>query len=48
MFIDLILFYWIGRQPSDKADVYINEFMYEMNLSPERLVAERSAMEKDK
>lgn len=47
MIIELILFYWIGLQPSKKIDGYIQTYMEEMNLNPDSLVSENNRLKKD-
>ena len=47
MIIELILFYWIGLQPSEKADEYIDKYMKEMNLTPKSLVETNRKNKKD-
>ena len=41
MIIELILFYWIDLRPTKKLDKYIEEYMKEMNLTPESIVKKR-------
>ena len=48
MIIELILYYWIGREPCSAIDKYIYEFMKEKNLTPESLVSERDRLRKIK
>ena len=47
MIIELILYYWIGRQPCDTIDKYIREYMEEKNLNPESLVSERDRLREE-
>jgi len=47
MIIELILYFWIGRQPCDTIDKYIEEYMKEMNLNPETIVSERDRLRKE-
>jgi len=46
MIIELILYYWIGRQPCDTVDKYISEYMEEKNLNVKLLVNERDRLRK--
>ena len=45
MIIELILYYWIGLQPSDIIDEYIDAYMKEMNLDSESLVSEKNRLQ---
>jgi len=45
MIIELILYYWIGLQPSDIIDEYIDEYMKEMNLDGKSLVSEKNRLQ---
>lgn len=47
MIIELILYYWIGLQPHDITDEYIDEYMEEMNLNPKTLVKEKNRLRKE-
>jgi len=46
MIIELILYYWIGRQPCDTIDKYIFEYMEEKNLNVKLLVNEIDRLRK--
>ena len=47
MIIELILYYWIGLQPSDIIDEYIDAYMKEMNLDSESLVSEKNRLREE-
>ena len=47
MIIELILFYWIGLQPSDIIDEYIDAYMKEMNLDSKSLVSEKNRLQEE-
>ena len=47
MIIELILFYWIGLQPSDIIDEYIDAYMKEMKLNSKSLVSEKNRLRKE-
>jgi len=47
MIIELILYYWIGLQPSNKADTHISNFIEGTGLSPETLVDEARLIRKE-
>jgi len=46
MIIELILYYWIGLQPSKIIDQYIQEYMEEMDLNPKTIVKEKNRLRK--
>ena len=46
MIIELILYYWIGRQSCDTVDKYISEYMEEKNLNVKLLVNEIDRLRK--